>query len=199
VAKENDPIFGSRMAGLLGLPTLHHHQMTPYGLRLASGGEAFGGAEISWAGSIGDAPQPSQDWLAHFHDAMEQISSGVAVRVESLHAVLRLERRIAELEGIVAKVSSGSPVVVPIPTLAPKPLRLKKDIPILLQSNGEEYVASFLDANINASGETQAEAVDNLKDILAAVFEKLRSLSPAALGTGPTRQLAVLTEFIESK
>jgi predicted RNase H-like HicB family nuclease len=113
-------------------------------------------------------------------------------------AILNLEKKMAKLERTVAQVASGSPIVLWITTLAPEPFRLKRDIPILLRSTGSSFVASFLDANVNASGETEAEALNNLKEVLTMVFRKIRSLPPNTLGPGPSRQLAVLNEFVEA-
>ena len=114
-------------------------------------------------------------------------------------AVQRLEKRVHSLEEKIADKVSLQPYVARIATLVPVRLQMKKDIPVLLKPQGEEFVASFLDANVNASGETEAEALNNLKATLATVFEKLRSLPAKNLGPGPARQLAVLREFIETR
>jgi predicted RNase H-like HicB family nuclease len=84
---------------------------------------------------------------------------------------------------------------VPIQSLAPEPVELLKPIQTLLQQSGEDYVATFLDANINASGETQEEAITNLKDVIVGSFDALEASSDK-LGPGPSRQLAVLRQFL---
>lgn len=103
--------------------------------------------------------------------------------------VLSLERRVAELE-------RSAPVCVPIETLAPEPYEVIKPFHAVVQAQGEEYVASFFDANLNASGATQEDAVLNLKDVIVAVFETLTGHEPDQLGPGPARQLEVLKEFV---
>jgi len=116
--------------------------------------------------------------------------TGKAPNLDELEkGVVSLERRVAELE-------RSAPVCVPIETLAPEPYEVLKPFHAVVQARGEEYVASFFDANLNASGATQEEAVFNLKDVIVAVFETLMEHDPAGLGPGPARQLEVLKEFI---
>ena len=116
--------------------------------------------------------------------------TGKAPNLDELEkGVVSLERRVAELE-------RSAPVCVPIETLAPEPYEVLKPFHAVVQARGEEYVASFFDANLNASGATQEEAVFNLKDVIVAVFETLMEHDPAELGPGPARQLEVLKEFI---
>lgn len=83
-----------------------------------------------------------------------------------------------------------------ITSLAPSTLRLLKLIPVSLACNGDDYVATFFDANISATGDTVQEAVWNLIDILVLKFNRFDELPEKSLGVGPTRQLAVMREFI---
>jgi predicted RNase H-like HicB family nuclease len=79
--------------------------------------------------------------------------------------------------------------------LAPSPWVLVRSIPVDVQKEDDIYLASFLDANINASGETPSDAVDMLKDMIASTFRLLSKKEPV-LGEGPQRQLAVLRQFV---
>ena len=83
-----------------------------------------------------------------------------------------------------------------INTLATFALTVKKPIPIIIQGSGEDFIASFLDANISATGDTTQEAFHNLCDILSAKFSLFESLPSNKLGKEPARQLAVMREFI---
>ena len=58
-------------------------------------------------------------------------------------------------------------------------------------------MASFADANINTSGETQQEAYANLRELILDVLDSLTALPESKLGPGPRRQLAVLREFVD--
>lgn len=87
---------------------------------------------------------------------------------------------------------------VPIQTLAPEPYRLLREMTAVVQREEDgHYTAFFFDANIGSSGDTQAEAVSNLKSILLDVFDDLEEENPSRLSTGTKRQLSVLREFIE--
>ena len=81
-------------------------------------------------------------------------------------------------------------IVVPITTLEPEPFELRKPVPIVVQQIDDQYVASFFDANINASGETQQDAVANLKDIMVILFQRLSK--EKKLGKGPSLQRSIL-------
>jgi hypothetical protein len=85
---------------------------------------------------------------------------------------------------------------VPVDSMAPEPLEVVKPFHIVVRRVDEEYVATFFDANLSASGETDVEAVLNLKDIIAATFVMLRGHEPDQLGPGPRRQLAVLEHHL---
>ncbi len=74
-----------------------------------------------------------------------------------------------------------------------------RDIPVVIQPAGDEYVATFYDANVNASGSTAAAALNNLKDVMLGLFDYLGSQPAGKLGPGPVRQLAVLKEFIRKR
>jgi len=104
--------------------------------------------------------------------------------------IARLKRRVARLE-------RAAPACVPITSLAPEPYEVLQPFHAVIRAEGDEYVASFLDANVSATGSTQEEAVWNLKDMIVAVFEMLMGHEEAALGPGPARQLRVLQQFVK--
>ncbi len=58
------------------------------------------------------------------------------------------------------------------------------------------FVARFPDANCNASGDSEEDAVENLNDIVAATMELLSSQPEDHLGRASKRQLAVLRECV---
>lgn len=89
-----------------------------------------------------------------------------------------------------ARVAS---VIVPITTLGPiAPYELARDLPIVVQPTESGFTATFFDANVSMSGDTQEEAVDNLKALLIDLFEDLDSEVPERLGPEPARQLGAL-------
>ncbi len=93
--------------------------------------------------------------------------------------------------------SGAVPLSIPITTFTPEPYRLEREIPATVQLAPDGFTAAFFDANIATSGETQEEAVSNLKSLILDTFDFLSSEPPEALGPEPARQLAVLRGFLE--
>jgi predicted RNase H-like HicB family nuclease len=90
-------------------------------------------------------------------------------------------------------------IIVPIETLEPEPYELVRPVHVVVQPEEDSYVATFFDANVNASGETQQDAVANLKDMLVTLFERLEKEPRTNLGKGPALQLAVLRSILRRK
>lgn len=127
----------------------------------------------------------------------------VSVESSSLHledAVARfrigtLEREVRELRSRVEQ--SERAIIVPILTFAPAPFEVLSPIHVVAQSEEGVYLATFFDANVNASGESQTEAVECLKDMLIAKF-RLFCKKEDVLGEEPRRQLGVLRQFMRA-
>ena len=107
-------------------------------------------------------------------------------------------QRQADVKGSLAQPSDSQSVVVPITTLQPEPFDLLRDIPVVVQPTDDGYLATFFDANISMTGDTQEEAVANLRMLLVDVFEELQK-EEAQLGPHPARQLAVLHSFMKRR
>jgi predicted RNase H-like HicB family nuclease len=65
-------------------------------------------------------------------------------------------------------------------------------MPVVVQPADSGFVATFFDANVSMSGETQEEAVDNLRGLLVDLLEDLQSEPAEHLGPEPRRQLHAL-------
>ncbi len=102
-----------------------------------------------------------------------------AEQIETITATLRLQ-----------------PIVVPIVTFAPEPFTLREPIWVVVQTVDDAFVATFFDANISTSGDTQEEAIANLKDLLLDIYLDLEEEPEERLGPEPKRQLAVLRSVI---
>jgi predicted RNase H-like HicB family nuclease len=113
--------------------------------------------------------------------------------------VLRLKPELAARLERLKEVGPVAPVTMPIETFAPEPYRVRRAIPIVVRSSGDGFVASFVDANISSSGDTQQEAYANVKELILDVFDRLNSLPAQKLGPGPARQLEVLREFVDAE
>jgi hypothetical protein len=67
-----------------------------------------------------------------------------------------------------------------IHSFAPEPYRVRKSIPVVVRSYEGEFLASFLGANLNASGETEQEAFEAVKALILDMLDQLAR--PAQLG-----------------
>ncbi len=102
-----------------------------------------------------------------------------------------LEKQVEVLSVQVAHLGGARPLIIPITTLAPEPYELVHDIPVVLQSVGDGFTATYFDANLATSGDTQEESLANLRELILDVFEELE-WDEDRLGPEPARQLAVL-------
>jgi hypothetical protein len=109
----------------------------------------------------------------------------------------RLEREIKALKRQLERQSES--FLVSIASLAPAPYLLRQEVFILVRPCDGSYVASLVDANINSSGETVAQAVANVKDMMIRLYERLGAEPKNKLGKGPARQLSVLRDLIRRK
>ena len=130
-------------------------------------------------------PQLVQDWQDTIL-SIWQWTSKIEVLTQE---VLLLKGRIEYLE-------AEAPTIVPIESLSPEPYDIYKPIHAVVRKQGDEYIATFYDANLSASGDTDTEAIYNLKDIIVGSFEILSSHERTDLTPGPARQLDVLESFI---
>jgi hypothetical protein len=73
-----------------------------------------------------------------------------------------------------------------------------KPIPVVMQEEDGVSVASFIEANINASGETVPDAIDMLKDMIVSSYQ-LFVEKESVLGEGPKTQLTVLRKHLQPK
>jgi predicted RNase H-like HicB family nuclease len=107
-----------------------------------------------------------------------------------------LEDRIVDLTARMERRADAK--IVPIQTFEPEPYSLLKPMSVLIEDSEDGYLASFFDANIGTSGETEQEAFENLKSLVLDMFDSLNREAPERLGPEPARQLAVLRSFIRA-
>lgn len=103
-----------------------------------------------------------------------------------------VEQQLKQLRADMTAPAGVQPFIVPITTLVPEPFELIRDIPAVVEPTGDDFLATFYDANVSASGETPTEAVANLKDLLISKYDLLDSLSDAQLAPHMKRQRDVL-------
>ena len=84
-----------------------------------------------------------------------------------------------------------------IASLPDRSIRVLHPLRAVVKPTDGVYMASLTDTSISASGESLAEAVDSLKDIVAAKF-RLFTRNESILGEQPRSQLRVLRQFLRA-
>jgi hypothetical protein len=108
-----------------------------------------------------------------------------------------LTSEVSGLKCEIQRLQQSRVYVVPLTTLAPGPLHMIQQIPVTVEGGGEDFTATFVEANVSASGETEADAIANFKDSLLSSYEVLEGLQPNQLGPLPARQWGVLQNVIK--
>ncbi len=130
----------------------------------------------------------------------EQIRAafGYAKRVSEL--CNRLERIEVILLDVVKRLDrTAQPersLWVPIESFAPEPYEIIRPITAVVTPVEDGFEAGLFDAEIFASGDTEAEADNNLKSVILETYADLHDLGDSKLGPGPLRQKNALSNFI---
>lgn len=132
-------------------------------------------------------------------EAMRVFAQDASTRLDTDFRLSLLEKVVLELRHVVSELTTERTIQVPIVSLAPEPYTLKHPIIAIVQPDWDQFIATFFDANITAAGDTQNEAIDNLKDVLLSAFRRLSELGEEKLGPGPRKQYAVLKSLILPK
>ena len=120
------------------------------------------------------------------------MTAAVTQQLETQISLLRTE--LSELRQEITPLSAG--LRVPVHSLAPEPFEILSPIEVIIRPAGDGFIATFFDANVNASGDTETEAFENVKDMIVATFSEFTTIGIDRLGPEPARQFAVLKKFI---
>jgi hypothetical protein len=127
-------------------------------------------------------------WSLSAKTIMERSIVGLlARRVDALEAEVKLLRRVTRS------------VIVPIETFAPYPFEVVNLFHVVVEPVDGEFEANLYDANIGASGDTQTEAIENLKDIMVNLFEHYSKADEKKLGPGPAAKWAILKTLLKKR
>lgn len=112
-------------------------------------------------------------------------------RVAGLEArVEEVLKRLGELNGL------RRSFLVPIETLEPEPYEILRPFTAVVMEAEGEFEAAIFDLGIFASGDTEEEAIANLKETLLDTLDRLSELPDTRLGKGPLRQKSLLNKWI---
>ena len=120
-------------------------------------------------------------------------------RRKELTRLSKLTGRVHVLESKLSEMSTSGSVIVPITTFAPEPFDLLKEIKVVVRPSGNEFLASFFDANVNTAGCNETDAVNSLKEMLLRRFDYLDKMPTEKLGPAIVKQIAVLRTFIRRR
>ena len=137
-------------------------------------------------------------WTSALKAALVQAMQSAEARKTRYLRLEILENTVQELSTKVNALEASS-LIVPIQTFTPEPFEILQEIKVVVRPSDDEFIASFFDANINASGCNESDAVANLKEMIVSRFEHLDSLPPEKLGPGPARQITVLRAFMRRR
>jgi deoxycytidine triphosphate deaminase len=115
---------------------------------------------------------------------------GIVARCEDTMA------KMANVTGYLQGLSATRLGPVALTNLDPEQYKLTRDIPVALQPSDDGFIATFFDANIGSSGDTEEEAIDNLRTLIIDTFELLESTQSEKLGPEPRRRLKLLRSII---
>jgi len=124
---------------------------------------------------------------------------------QDLPLIKKFTERINKLEKEFSKLKkeqsqSKLPILkeVKIINLGDERIGLNREIPILLEVYSDEVVAKFIDAEVTGFGETEAEAVDHIKENIVSLYYELIE-DESNLGPLPKRWLMALRDIISRK
>ena len=138
------------------------------------------------------------EWTEKVSGLIETFKDDLSERLYEERFVF-LQREVELLKERCSRLEELSPILVPIQSLSPEPNEVIKPFHVVVRIQGEDCIATFFDANLSASGETQAEAIYNLKDVIVGVLDILSTIDESELGPGPAQQKKTLREFIRKK
>lgn len=143
---------------------------------------AYVRAAQAWMDEVWQFQMETRRTQFRWSETVLQLTNSVGLIQEKLDGLTVAMQRLAEQRSF----------VVPLTTLAPEPMQLRLNIPATVEGGGEDFTATFTEANVSASGETAADALANLKASLVSTFEFLESLPESERGPLPARQWEVL-------
>jgi len=141
--------------------------------------------------------------LADLHRSFAELRDNireVAALGKEIPRLIELQEKVLReiflMRGSAGLEPSGMPLATHISNFEPELYDVKITMPVIVRPLSDGYEANFFDANIHASGDTEEEALRNLKALILDVYDSLSSMQPGELGPEPSRQLRVLNRFI---
>lgn len=134
-----------------------------------------------------------------FDDISERVRQ-IGAKLETLTSVIeRTEVKVEEIAKRLERIGPQQPSIwVPITSFDPEPHRILRPMTAVVYSTNEEFEAGIFDINVYSTGDTEAEAVENLKSLLLDLYDQLSEQTEEELGPGPIRQKRFLSRHIST-
>lgn len=131
----------------------------------------------------------------------QYISIGESVETSQCLVANVFEYRDQSLRVAITSPTNTPPVslselTVSLPDLEPGYTLLRAIVINVQRLARNNYVATFTEVNINASGQSFYEAISNLKALIVDMFDLLGSVGRHKLGPEPRKQLRALAAII---
>jgi predicted RNase H-like HicB family nuclease len=112
----------------------------------------------------------------------------------------RMTQLTSRIERLEAEQTAAAcrPYTISLSTLAPESYTLIHPISVVLREVDDGFSADFVEANIGASGESEEEAIRNLKELIAMTFEDLEE-DDSRLAPPVASQFAVLKSVLRNR
>ena len=140
--------------------------------------------------------------LPQFQDDVTSIveTSAIQSHIRVLYkSVEQLYKKLEEVnEKIIALENKSIIKNIKILSLDDDRLKIIRDIPVLLEIYEDEVIAKFVDVEVSGFGETEYEALDNLKRNIVSIYYELKE-DKDSLGPLPQKWLEILKNIIEEK
>ena len=122
----------------------------------------------------------------------EQVAALEIMIMQIMQMTLLLERKTDSL----TKLIQERPFVTYLTSLGDDELKVTNPIPVTIRVEDDEFIASFLDANIGTGGLTLQAAISNLQSLIADFFRDLEDEPIENLGPMMKQQRIVLMDVI---
>ena len=132
------------------------------------------------------APKPSEEFK-NFQDLVDRVLALPKSEVDKLKADWKRKR---------SKKKGRTKMVI---SSLEAPFNVIKPISVIIRKIDDSFVASFEEANVNASGDTKDEAISNLRKYLIDLFDSLNTQQPNTLGPALKRDLESMKQYIRKR
>jgi predicted RNase H-like HicB family nuclease len=107
---------------------------------------------------------------------------------------------LAEVEQVLKRLGDLGALrrsfLVTIESLEPEPYEIMRPFTAVVMEAEGGFEAAIFDLGIFAPGDTEEEAIANLKETLLDTVDRLNELPDTRLGKGPLRQKSLLNKWI---